>query len=137
MKLEETAKQEYAEARLRLSEEEAKLAALQDRRQLYYEAYQEAIQGKLDFLEIETCGNAMDIMDEMIADQQNMVRKRSKELEQVRQKLNQVMQERKMHEKLKEKQFDAFKMELNAQENKETDEVAGYQFNHAGRDMEE
>lgn len=137
MKLEETAKQEYAEARLRLSEEEAKLATLQDRRQLYYEAYQEAIQGKLDFLEIETCGNAMDIMDEMIADQQNMVRKRSKELEQVRQKLNQVMQERKMHEKLKEKQFDAFKMELNAQENKETDEVAGYQFNHAGRDMEE
>lgn len=137
MKLEETAKQEYAEARLRLSEEEAKLATLQDRRQLYYEAYQKAIQGKLDFLEIETCGNAMDIMDEMIADQQNMVRKRSKELEQVRQKLNQVMQERKMHEKLKEKQFDAFKMELNAQENKETDEVAGYQFNHAGRDMEE
>lgn len=136
-KLEETAKQEYAEARHRLDDEEEKLAALHERKQIYYGQYRQAIQGQLDFLEIESSGNAVDIIKEMIAAQEEMVRKRSKELEQARQKLNQVMQERKMHEKLKEKQFEVFKSELNAQESKVTDEVAGYQFIHAGRDMEE
>ncbi|MGN0151391.1 MAG: flagellar export protein FliJ [Wujia sp.] len=135
-KLEETAKQEYAEARRRLSDEEEKLEALHVRKKEYYSAYQDAISGKLDFLEIETCANAMDVMDEMIAAQQEVVKKRSKELEMARQKLNQVMQERKMHEKLKEKQFDEYKRELNAQEGKETDEVASYQFNNAIKNSE-
>ena len=64
----------------------------------------------------------------MIAMQLEMVRKRSKELEQARQKLNTVMQERKMHEKLKEKKFDEFIVELNAQENKEVDELISYKY---------
>jgi flagellar FliJ protein len=44
------------------------------------------------------------------------------------------MQERKMHEKLKEKQFDEFLVELNASENKETDEVVSYQYNSSGEE---
>ena len=35
-----------------------------------------------------------------------------------------------MHEKLKEKEFEAFMVELNAAENKETDEVVSYQYNN-------
>lgn len=131
LKLEETAKQEYSEARMRLSEEEEKLALLEERRDSYYREYQEALQGNLDFLKIEECKYSIDVMGDMIIKQNDIIKQRSKELELVRQKLNQVMQERKMHEKLKEKQFDTFKQELNAQENKETDEVAGYQFTHA------
>lgn len=136
-KLEDSAKQEYAEARIRLNEEEEKLEALKARKQDYYEQYQKAIQGSLDFLKIEELANAMDIMDEMIARQVEMVRKRNKELEQARAKLNQVMQERKMHEKLKEKQFDEFIVELNSQENKETDEVVSYQYNNSESESEE
>lgn len=133
-KLETTAKQEYAEARHRLTEEEEKLAGLQARRQGYYLAYKKAVEGRLDFLEIETCSSAVDVMDGMIAEQQDAVKRRSKELEQARQKLNQVMQERKMHEKLKEKKFEEFKRELNVQEGKETDEVAGYRYSNSGGD---
>ena len=131
LKLEETAKQEYSEARMRLSAEEEKLALLEERRDSYYREYQEALQGNLDFLKIEECRYSLDVMGDMIIRQNDVIKQRSKELELVRQKLNQVMQERKMHEKLKEKQFDTFKQEINAQENKETDEVAGYQFTHA------
>ena len=131
LKREETAKQEYSEARMRLSAEEEKLALLEERRDSYYREYQEALQGNLDFLKIEECRYSLDIMGDMIIKQNDVIKQRSKELELVRQKLNQVMQERKMHEKLKEKQFDTFKQEINAQENKETDEVAGYQFTHA------
>ncbi|MBQ8412140.1 MAG: flagellar export protein FliJ [Lachnospiraceae bacterium] len=136
-KLEESAKQEYGEAQHRLNVEEDKLSGLYGRKQEYYEEYQNAILGKLDFLKIEEAANAMDIMDEMIAVQHEVVRKRSKELEIARQKLNQVMQERKMHEKLKEKQFDEFLVELNAQENKETDEVVSYQYNNSKGESEE
>lgn len=129
-KLEESAKQEYAEARVALTREEEKLAVMQNRRQDYYEEYQAAILGSLDMLRIEECGNAMDLMDEQILLQNNQVRQKSKELEKARQKLNQLMQERKMHEKLKEKEFEAFMVELNAAENKETDEVVSYQYNN-------
>jgi flagellar FliJ protein len=132
LKLEESAKQEYADARHRLNEEEEKLGRLHERKEGYFREYQNALLGNLDFLEIDTCSDAIDAMDDMIERQNEQVKKASKELEKARQKLNQVMQERKMHEKLKEKQFDEFLVELNASENKETDEVVSYQYNSSG-----
>lgn len=135
LKLEQTAKQEYSEARVRLSEEEEKLALLQTRKADYYHAYQESIQGKLDFRAIEENANAMDIMDLYISDQSEMVKKRSKELELARQKMEREIRERKMHEKLKEKKFQEFLKELNAQEKRETDEVAGYLFMSAASEQ--
>lgn len=133
-KLEESAKQEYADARIRLNEEEEKLAALHGRKNAYYGQYQKALLGDLDFLKIDELSNAMDVLDELIELQNEEVRKKSKELEKARQKLNQIMQERKMHEKLKEKKFDEFLVELNIAENKETDEVVSYKFNDIDRE---
>ncbi|MCM1272233.1 MAG: flagellar export protein FliJ [Clostridium sp.] len=132
LKLEDAARQEYADARNALSVEEDKLESLKKRRELYYKEYQEAIAGSLDFLKIEECNNAIDVMNDMIADQLEVVRQKSKELEKARQKLAQVMQERKMHEKLKEKKFDEFLKELSAEETKEIDQVVSYQFNSKG-----
>lgn len=137
LKLEEAAKQEYANARHALNVEEDKLAALHKRKEEYHLIYLEALKGKLDLLEISECENAMDVMDDLILAQEENVRKASKELEKARQKLNTVMQERKMHEKLKEQKFDEFVTELNAQESKETDEVASYQFNSKESDTED
>lgn len=132
LQLEDVAKQEYANAQNALNVEEQKLTALRDRRKGYMLEYSEAVSGKLDFLQIDECGNAVDIMDDMIATQLEVVRIKSKELEKARQKLSELMQERKMHEKLKEKKFEEFLVELNAQENKETDEVVSYRFNSKG-----
>lgn len=129
-KLEESAKQEYADARQRLTEEENKLQHLRVRKAGYVDDYNESINGRLDFIKIEENSNAIEVMDEMIATQLEMVRKRSKELEMARQKLNVVMQERKMHEKLKEKKFEEFIVELNAKENKEVDELISYKYSN-------
>ena len=134
-KLEESAKQELADAMRILSEEESKLDQLKKRRYSYYLDYNESIKGKLDFVRIDECGNAMDIMDEMIESQIEVVREKSKEVEKARNKLNTVMQERKMHEKLKENKFEEFKQEINAEEAKETDQVVSYQYNN--KDTEE
>lgn len=130
-KLEESAKQEYSEARRILNEEENRLKQLEARKMEYLHAYQQAITGKLVFEDIQENSNAVDIMDEYIARQNEVVKRCSKELERARQKLNQLMQERKMHEKLKEKKFDEFVQELNAAENKETDEIVSYLYNDA------
>lgn len=127
-KLEETAKQNFAEALQRLRNEEEKLQHLVIRRGRYAAEHEQLLVGKLDFLKIEQCANAIDFLNEKITDQEQVIRNRSKELEQARQKLNQVIQERKMHEKLKEKQFEQFLHELSMQEIKEIDEVVSYQY---------
>ena len=49
------------------------------------------------------------------------------EVDKAREYLNDVMQERKTHEKLKEHQFEQFMKDLNAQEMKEIDELVSYQ----------
>ena len=127
-KLEETEKQNFAAALQRLRNEEEKLQHLVMRRDRYASEYEQLLVGKLDFLKIEQCANAIDFLNEKITDQEQVIRNRSKELEQDRQKLNQVIQERKMHEKLKEKQFEQFLQELSMQEIKEIDEVVSYQY---------
>ncbi len=135
-KLEESAKQEYAEANARLRDEEEKLDALHVRKKGYYNDYLKAIEGRLDYLNIEECANAMDIMDGLIFEQGEVIKRCSRELEKARIKLNQVMQERKMHEKLKEKKFDEFLTELKAEENKETDQLVSYRFGVASKEEE-
>lgn len=127
-KLEETEKQNFAAALQRLRNEEEKLQHLVMRRDRYDYEYEQLLVGKLDFLKIEQCANAIDFLNEKITVQEQVIRNRSKELEQARQKLNQVIQERKMHEKLKEKQFEQFLQELSMQEIKEIDEVVSYQY---------
>ncbi len=129
LRLEDAAKQEYANAQAALNIEEQKLKALRERKEGYLKDYQEAISGKLDFLKIDECSNAIDVMDDMIAVQLEIVRGKSREVEKARQKLARLMQERKMHEKLKEKKFEEFLAELSASESKETDEVVSYQYN--------
>ncbi len=52
-----------------------------------------------------------------------------KQQELARQRLNNVMIERKTYEKLREKKMDEFKQELLLEEKKEIDELVSYTFN--------
>ncbi len=135
-KLEESAKQAYGEARMKLTEEEEKLEALKHRKEEYIEAYRRSLEGRLVFVDIEENSNAVDLMDGVIAAQNENVKKASRNLELARQKMAEAMQERKMHEKLKEKKFEEFVEELNAEEAKEIDQVVSYQYNNKEKDDE-
>jgi flagellar FliJ protein len=57
------------------------------------------------------------------------VHKAELELNDARQKLNEVMVERKTHEKLREKAFEKFKQELKDSESKEIDELVSFTYN--------
>lgn len=128
-KLEEQAKQEYMTVRVRLNEEEEKLNALQNRKQEYFAQYRDLLKERLDVLQIETCKEAILLMDEYIATQEQVVARIEEELELAIAKMKEAIKERKIHEKLKEKQFEIFLQELNQEEMKEIDQLISYQYN--------
>lgn len=128
-KLEEQAKQEYMAVRVRLNEAQAELEHLEQRKAAYMSIYRQLVSQKLDVLEIEECKNAIILMDEYIFNQNQVVQRIERELEIAAQKMNVAMQERKIHEKLKENQFEEFLQELNQEEMKEIDQLVSYQYN--------
>lgn len=129
-KLEEQAKQNYMEVQARLNEATDKLQQLQNRKQGYEEQYRQLVFEHLNILEIETCKNAILYMDDEIKNQQNVIHLIEKELEQALERMNEAMKDRKIHEKLKENQFEIFKQELNLEEMKEIDQLVSYQYNN-------
>ena len=129
-KLEEQAKQEFMEVQHRLNEAMEQLMHLEQRKDIYMQQYVQLVSEKLEVLEIEECKNAIILMDEYIISQQQVVRKIEHELELAAQKMNLAMQERKIHEKLKENQFEEFLQELNQEEMKEIDQLVSYQYNN-------
>ena len=133
-KLEEQAKNEFAQARLRLTEEEEKLEALYLRKASYEEEGRALRMSAINILDLNENKNALDRMDEYIARQKVEVNKANAFLENARIKLTEAMQESQIQNKLKEKAFEEFKKELNAQEAKEIDELTSYTYGQREKD---
>ena len=130
-KLEEQKKQEYAQVQMRLNEAEAYLRSLEQRLEADVENLRKATTGTLKLLEIESCKNAIVFRQDQIARQQQMVKSLRGEVERARIRLNEAMQDRKMHEKLRENEFEEFMQEMNLQESKEIDQLVSYTYNHS------
>lgn len=129
-KLEEQAKQNYMEVRARLNAAEEEMKRLEERRWQYMGTYKVLVSDRLDILEIEQCKNAIILMEEYILNQQSVIRGIEQELEEAVRRMNEAMKERKIHEKLKDNQFELFKQELNKEEEKEIDQLVSYQYNN-------
>ena len=129
--LEEQKKQEYAQVQMRLNEAEAYLRSLEQRLEADVENLRKATTGTLKLLEIESCKNAIVFRQDQIARQQQMVKSLRGEVERARIRLNEAMQDRKMHEKLRENEFEEFMQEMNLQESKEIDQLVSYTYNHS------
>lgn len=128
-KLEEQAKQNYMAVQTRLNDAQEELEHLESRSQQYMKDYVKLVSEKLDILEIEQCKNAIVLMEEYIVNQQMVIMQIEQELEEATRLLKEAMKERKIHEKLKENQFEVFKQELNVEETKEIDQLVSYQYN--------
>ena len=107
-KLEDKAKQEFAEANMRLEAEKQKLSELQKRRDYYM---MEGVKLRMELIDVRKIReNKMAVlqMDEFIREQRKEVNKAAAAVEKARAALQEVMQERKAHEKLKENAFQDF-----------------------------
>lgn len=127
-KLEEQEKIAYGIASQRLQEEKNKLQQLLMRRMEYEKRAGELAIGKLDVHAIHENKRAIDAMKSLIRDQIMQVQVAEKNVELARKRLNAVMVERKSHEKLREKAFEEFKMELAAEEAKEIDQLVSFTY---------
>lgn len=125
-KLETQARNDYAVANAALAEEEEKLDALEMRRARYEEELKRLYTDKLDVHKISQTAEAVELMKYHKRLQEVSVMKARKNAENARQKLQEAMQDRKTHEKLKENAFEAFKKEVAAGESKEVDELVSY-----------
>ena len=127
-KLESQAKEEYAFAKAALDEENAKLDHLYERKAGYEKQAAEHLQGTLNVQDIADNKTAILRMDEFIAEQKKQVRLAEEKVNRAQDKLQVAMQERKMHEKLKEYAFEEFLEEVKKQESKEVDELVSYTY---------
>lgn len=135
LKMETQAKQEFAEARMNLDREEERLAALRERRENYERRAREQLMGVLNCREMAENKESLLRMDEYISLQLLQVREAEKKLEQAREKLAEVMKERKSHETLKEKAFEQFLLDEKKQEGKEVDELTSYTYGQRQKEM--
>ena len=128
LKMETQAKQEFAETRMRLDEEEEKLEALKKRKAAYEQQARDMLVGTLNCRDMAENKEALLRMDEYISLQRLEIRKAEKKVEEAREKLAQVMMDRKSHDTLKEKAFEQFLLEEKKQESKEIDELTSYTY---------
>lgn len=135
LKMETQAKQEFAEAKMKLDLEEERLAALRERRENYERRAREQLMGVLNCRDMAENKEALLRMDEYIAQQLLQVREAEKKLEQAREKLAEIMKERKSHETLKEKAFEQFLLDEKKQEGKEVDELTSYTYGQRQREV--
>lgn len=128
LKMENQAKISYGLAMAKLSEEQQKLQEILVRRVEYERQAKELVSGTLDILNIRECRRAIDTMKSLQRTQMMNVHAAEKNVELARERLNQVMVERKTHEKLREKAFEEFKKEILYAESKEIDELVSYNY---------
>ncbi len=128
LKMETLAKQEFAAAKNALDREEERLRKLKARKTYYEEQAGSLLSGKLNIRDIEDNNEAILRMDEYIEEQIVRVEKAEAALDAAREKLTEVMKERKTHESLREKAFESFLQEENRQESKAVDELTSYTY---------
>lgn len=129
MKLESQAKIAYGTANQKYMEEQKKLQEIVLRRASYERVLKESMMGTIDIKQVSHARADVNSMKTIMRRQMIEVHKAEMQLEDARRKLNEVMMERKTHEKLKEKAFEQFQKELNAEESKEIDQLVSYTYN--------
>ena len=125
-KLETRAKQDFAEANRRLAEEKEKLATLQARKEAFLEEGIDLRMKRIDVRKIKENKLAVMKMDEYISKQMIQINQAARAVERTRAVLQELVQERKAHEKLKENAFAEFMKEEQNQESKEIDQLTTY-----------
>ena len=127
-KLEEQERTAYSMANGKLAEENQKLQTLLIRRAGYERRAKELAVGTIDVQSIQENKRAIDTMKSLIRDQMMQVHIAEKNVELARKRLNDVMVERKVQEKLREKAFEEFKVEVAAKEAQEVDELTSFTY---------
>lgn len=128
-KLESQAEIAYGIANQKYLSEQKTLQEYMLRRTEYERELKELMTGTLDVRRVGQARSNVNTMKTIIRRQMIEVHKAELELNDARQKLNEIIMERKTHEKLREKAFEQFKEEIKESESKEIDELVSFTYN--------
>ena len=132
-KLETQAKQEFANANIKLMEEEALLEQIRQRKQEYID---EGVQLRLKVIDpvaIDINKRSVEVMEDNEKAQEREVAVAGKNVEAARKKMMDARTETKIYEKLKENDFKEFMIEEGKAESKEIDELNSFRFSERSR----
>lgn len=130
MKLETQAKNEFSIANRKYQTEKDRLDELVLKRVGYETRLKESLCGELNIKDINNLKKDINSIKSAIRTQLSNVKKAEDELEIKRYALNELMKERKTHEKLREKKFDEFQKEERDNESKEIDQLVSFIYNN-------
>ena len=132
-KLEAQAKQEFADANIRLVQEEALLEELKKRKDYYIE---EGVKLRSSTIEPHLIHNnslALEVLDDDIEVQKREVSVARKNVDAARQRMMDARAQTRIYEKLKEDDFAEFVSEQGKAEGKEIDELNSFRFSEKQR----
>ncbi len=130
-KLEEQKKAAFGLAKSKLDEEQNKLDNLYMKKNHYQLKLIECFSSRLDLMNIKKNEEALKVVQIKIEQQCIVVKQAERQVELARIQLTEAMKERKTHEKLREKAFEAFKSEVLHEESKEVDELVSFKYGKA------
>ena len=135
-KLEEQEKNNFASRRAALTEEEDKMDAVLAKRDAIVAEGKALRLTTIDINKIRENQRAKEYVEEAVKQQRVKVRIAEKNLDAARVKMQAAMQERKIHEKMREKACERFVEEQNAEEVKEIDQLTSYVYGTKEEDDE-
>ncbi|MBE5906251.1 MAG: flagellar export protein FliJ [Lachnospiraceae bacterium] len=125
-KIEDQQKAAFREANNKLQEEQDLLERLILQQNTYESDLKELMSDVLDIPAVRSKKHEIDIMKSRVRSQMFQVHMAEKNVEAARIRLTQAMIDRKTQERMKEKAFDAYKVELAQEESKEIDQLVSY-----------
>ncbi len=121
---EEQKKEEFQQAQSYCNEQNQKLNQLTDEKRNICDAIMDQTQTKVRIDEITHYYNYLDSLDDLIFDQRREVDKAENQLEHARQEWIEAKREKKVLEKLKERQYQDYKSQYLKEEQKTLDELS-------------
>ena len=132
-KLETQAKQEFANANIKLLEEEALLEEIRKRKNEYIEEGVKLRLEVIDTVAIDINKRAVEVMEDEEKKQELEVAVARKNVDAARKKMMDARTETRIYEKLKENDFKEFMIEEGKAESKEIDELNSFRFSEKSR----
>ncbi len=130
-KLEEQEKTAYGLAKATLNEEERRLAEFVAKKNRYIEEKRVEMSSSIHVQELTLLEHAIKSMEYRVNEQVLVVKRAEKAVMIAQARLENAMKERKIQEKLKEHALDEFKLELEAKEQQEINELVSFRFGNA------
>ena len=130
-RLEEQKKLEYGKALAALENERQKKRILLTERENTINSFRESVQKDITPYDLQMHNNYLGVLKERIIKQDAAIIKAEEFAEKKRLELVEAMKERKIMEKLKEKDFEEFKIAEQLKEQKIQDEIVSYRYSRA------